>query len=202
MSNPYGQPQYPGQGQPPGYPQPGYQQQGFPQPGYPQSGYPQPAYPALGNPSGYPATAPSSATAIIAAVLALIGGLLAGLAAVGLVLAGFSARSRYGTVHHSFSTVLIVMAIVAGLIGLLWIVGALLLMFRKRAGQIMLIGLSAFAVLSSIYSVIRHPGLGFIGLIIAVAILVLAAVPSTGHWISAGKTPPPAQPGYLPYPYA
>ncbi|MFK3981007.1 hypothetical protein ACI2K4_11590 [Micromonospora sp. NPDC050397] len=50
----YGQPGYPQQGYPQGYPAQGYPQQGYPQ-GYPPAGAAQPGYPQQSYPAGFPA---------------------------------------------------------------------------------------------------------------------------------------------------
>ncbi|MRH86162.1 hypothetical protein GFY24_01560 [Nocardia sp. SYP-A9097] len=216
MSYPYGQPEYPGQGQPvpgyeqPGYPQPAYQQPGYAQPGYPQPGYPQPGsgYPQPNYPGGYPTQPPSGATAITAAVLSIIFAVLAGFGGLAMIIFAASFRSSYSSDDYSSSlddatTVIIGLGVFVLVMGILWFVGALLLLARKTAGRVMLIVLTSIGLIGSVVGMVKNPtGPDVIGLGVGLLILVLAAVPPTGRWIAAGKNPPPAQQGYMPYPYA
>ncbi|WP_067574378.1 DUF4064 domain-containing protein [Nocardia acidivorans] len=199
MSYPYGQPEYPGQGRP------GYPQQGYPQPGF---GYPQPGYP--GAPGGYPAPTVSGATALTAAVLALIVGALAGFGGVLMIIFGTAVKSTNSADDHYYSsslddtsTTAIGLGIFVIVLGVLWFVGAVLLLARKTAGRVMLIVFTAIGLVATVVGMVTNPGVfDLFGLAIGGLILVLAVVPPTGRWIAAGKTPPPAQPGYMPYPYA
>ncbi|MFI1914805.1 hypothetical protein [Nocardia sp. NPDC020380] len=217
MSYPYGQQQpgyqnpeypggagYPGQQYPPaGYPQPGYQAP----PGYPQQGYPAPGYPA-----GYPQQPATGGTAITAGVLGIIIGILAMIGGVAAMIAASTLKneddysSPYSTHTHTSdtaTTVATVVGVVIIVVGLLWIVASGLLLARKTFGRVMLIILSGIGVAGGLVDAARTPGAGLLGLLVAAAILILAAVPATGRWIAAGKNRQPtyAQPAYSPYGY-
>lgn len=199
MSYPYGQPEYPGQGQP-GYPQQGYPQMSF--------GYPQPSHPV--HPGGNPTPPVSGATAITAAVLALIAGALAGLGGLLMIIFGTAVKSTnsaeddyYSSSLDDTSTTAIGVGIFVIVLGVLWFVGAVLLLARKTAGRVMLIVFTAIGMVGAVVGMVTDPGVSdLIGLAFGGLILVLAVVPPTGRWIAAGGNPPPAVPGYMPYPYA
>ncbi|MFF2553427.1 hypothetical protein ACFVUS_20685 [Nocardia sp. NPDC058058] len=218
MSYPYGPPENPGQGQPtsgwgqPEYPPQVYSQPAYPQPGYAQTGYPQTGYPQAGSayPQGYPALPPSGGTAITAGVLSMIVGILAGLAALIMFAAGmdFSSRRRnrsysyYDSDYDDLAGFMMIFSVIVAVMAVLWILGAILLFMRKTAGRVILIVLSGICVVGNLLGMVKSPGGAIIGLLLAGVILALAAVPPTGRWIAAGKIPPPAVPGYMPYPYA
>ncbi|WP_330184045.1 hypothetical protein OHB26_10785 [Nocardia sp. NBC_01503] len=198
MRYPYGQPEYPGQGQP------GYSQQGYPQPGF---GYPQPSYP--GYSGSYPTPPVSGSTAIGAAVIALVVGALAGFGgllktAFGSILVSSNSTDGYysSSLAESSKTAIIV-GVFLMVLGVLWLVSALLLIARKTAGRVLLIFSTTMGMVGTAVGMVTDPDLSdLVGFAIEGLILVLAAVPPTGRWLAADKNPPPAVPGYMPYPYA
>ncbi|WP_067532045.1 hypothetical protein [Nocardia crassostreae] len=219
MSNPYGQPGYPPsepdyQGGQPGYPPQNYPpayfggQSAYPpaQPGYPD--YQQPAYNY--QPVMYPPAAPSGGTAIAAAVLALIGGILAALVGLlmlvgGAVFGGSVNASDYDSdIGSGIAAFIAILGAIITLVGVLWIIGAILLLMAKTAGRVMLMVLSGLSVALNLvgFTDSETVGSGIVGLILAGLILGLAAAPPTGVWIAykkQQKNQPPA--GYAPYSY-
>ncbi|MFJ4656155.1 hypothetical protein ACIP5Y_33210 [Nocardia sp. NPDC088792] len=217
MSYPYGQqqpgypnPEYPGGA---GYPGQQYPAAGYPQPGYQAPpGYPPQGFPASGYPPAYPQQPATGGTAITAGVLGIIIGILATIGGVAAMIAASALKkddyydSPYSTHTHTSdnaSTVATVVGVVIIVVGLLWIMSAWLLLARKTFGRVMLIILSGIGVAGGLVDAARTPGAGLLGLLVAVAILVLASVPATGRWIAAGKNRQPtyAPPTYSPYGY-
>ncbi|MGW6119701.1 hypothetical protein ACWFRF_11695 [Nocardia sp. NPDC055165] len=215
MGYPYGPQQghdpYAGQG----YAQPGYGpdpyggQPGYPQPyGAPvQNGYGAPAYGAAPYPyaPGYGEPRAGGGTAITAAVISLLLSLLAlaGLGIAAAILFGENTGSAAGDEVRSAATVSL---LIGAAVGLLWLLGAILLFRRKTAGRVILILLSTLALIFSAISIVaavstgsEEPTVtlvgGIITSIIPLLILVLAAAPSTGRWIRAGRPS-----GYQHYP--
>ncbi|MBC7300583.1 MAG: hypothetical protein H5T78_06475 [Nocardia sp.] len=207
MGYPYG----PQQGQDPyagqGYAHPGYAPDPYgAQPGYgayAQHGYGAPAYGAVPYPyaPGYGQPRPSGGTAITAAVIALLLSLISGLAlAIGAAATlGTSGSSNVDT------SVIMVPLLIGGGVCSLWFIGSILLFRRKAAGRVILILLSSLGVLGMGVSTVVSLGNtddpaptivgGLVGGLLALLILCLAAAPSTGRWVRAGR------PGrYQPYP--
>ncbi|MFD3705452.1 hypothetical protein ACFWUP_20115 [Nocardia sp. NPDC058658] len=217
MGYPYGPQQghdpYAGQG----YAQPGYGhdpyggQQGYPQPyGAPvQNGYGAPAYGAAPYP-GYGQPRAGGGTAITAALFALLLSLVS-LGGVGLGLAILlSTEATSASDEAGREGVLIALAI-GSAPALLLLLGSILLFRRKTAGRVLLIlltsisliglGLSAAAGIAANrneYGWQTTPatlvGLAIVGAI-PLLIFVMAAAPSTGRWIRAGR-----QGGHQQYP--
>ncbi|MHC9292438.1 hypothetical protein ACRCUN_08195 [Mycobacterium sp. LTG2003] len=210
---PYGQ-GFPGQQ--PGHPQqPGYPQQ---QPGYPQQGYP----PQAGYPGGYqyqyqpvPRSSPSGGTAITAIVLAGLGGVANFFG--GLLMAfGLATIMEDATFQNTSAvtdgawTALIAIVMLNIVCGLLLLVGTVMLMLRKMVGRWLVVagctvsGLSVLISLTLVASTIgdyeysRGAGSDLVGLLFAIATLVLVLLPSTTAWIQANRNPVPPQ-YYPPY---
>ncbi|WP_227998530.1 hypothetical protein [Nocardia australiensis] len=171
--------------------------------GNPRAGYPQSAQRSLnGNPP------PSRVTAIAAGVLAAIAGVLAiaGTIISIAIVADVSNDEHVASDLPDLSGVLIVLfalfAVLAGTAGLMYLLGALLLFARKTAGRVLVIIASVLGVAGSFVGFGQDPNIGRIAVLaFCVVTLVLAAVPSTGRWIAAGKHPPHQQAGsYLPHP--
>ncbi|MFD4458223.1 hypothetical protein [Nocardia sp. NPDC058480] len=215
MGYPYG----PQQGQDPyagqGYAQPGYApdpyggQPGYAQPyGAPvQNAYGAPAYGAAPYPyaPGYGEPRAGGGTAITAAVISLLLSLVAlgGLGIAAAVLLGEENGPAAGSEVRIAATVSL---LIGAAVGLLWLLGSILLFRRKTAGRVILILLSTIALIFSAISIVaavssgsEEPEVTLIGGIITsllpFLILVLAAAPSTGRWIRAGRPG-----GYQQYP--
>ncbi|MET8773604.1 hypothetical protein ABZV58_01125 [Nocardia sp. NPDC004654] len=169
------------------YEPPGY---GYPPvpPGYPQPGH------------GFPPSAPSGATAIIAAVLSTLVGLLG---SVGICIGLFEALDPDNEVEPAA----FIGIGVGALIAMLWLLGALLLFMRQTAGRVIIIGLSAIALLGALVLVAIGGVAGGLPLLLSGTIFGLSVASPTGRWIAARRQPtyPPAYPppsyGQPPYPY-
>ncbi|MBF6215028.1 hypothetical protein IU433_22660 [Nocardia puris] len=204
MSYPYG----PQRG-----PMPGAYQAPYPaNPGpYPNAGGYPPGYgygaPGFGQPSG--------GTALAAGFLGVVVGLLCGFSATMALNAAneiekLSNRLGQGSAQEHITGLQTIGGINI-VVGLLWFLGALLLIGRKRAGRVILILLSCVGgVLNLVSAVIslgsEAPAAGvgsIIGLILALLILILAASGSTGRWLAAAPRrhygPPYGQPTPPPY---
>lgn len=205
MGYPYGPQQghdpYAAQGYPqqPAYGIDPYAQQGYaPQPYGPEYGYAAPAYPPG---YGYPQPRAGGGTAITAAVLSLLLSLIA-LGGMGIAIA--SEMDTAGYRDGSARSGTIAGFAIASVPCLLWLLGSILLFRRKTAGRVLLIILSSLGLLVGAISVAvaadsgGGPALiaGLVAAAIPLLILTLAAAPSTGRWIRAGR-----QPAYAPYPY-
>ncbi|MEV0334725.1 hypothetical protein [Nocardia sp. NPDC050717] len=181
----------------------GYAQQGYaPDPYAAQAHYGAQPYPYGAQPYGYGAPPygygqprPSGGTAITAAVLALL---------ISLVTCGGMAIAMVAVTSLRNPTAANFAPAAGGLaVGLLWLLGSILLFRRKTAGRVILIVLSSIAVIGGgIATAIGASGSGepaagliggIVGLSIPLLILVMAAAPSTGRWIRAGRQ--------LAYPY-
>lgn len=180
---------------------------------HPQSGYAQPGYPQ----PGVLVRKPGRGTAITAGVLAAIQGLLA----LALTVEGaFETRQdRHDGIGGNTGNI-VALLLVATFTGL-YLSGAILLFFRRRAGRYLIAGMSGLILLAGacglIYSVVVY-GLAqedVVPLSITVAIvfvlelltLCMALMSSTGRWIAArtadANVPAahqPSAPGYGPYP--
>ncbi len=198
-----------GQGSPgqPGYPQhPGYPQQpGYPaQPGY-QQGYPQPG----GFPGGYPPVppaAPGGGTAVTAGVLALLGGLTHFFGGAAQAVGLSAVMQDSGTGSGWGSLIAIVTLNIIG--GAFLLPGALTLLLRKRVGRWLIAAGCGISILSAFinftltpdsigdYSYARGIGADLVGILFAVATIVLAWLPATAAWIQAKRTP--VAPQYFP----
>ncbi|OKH84313.1 hypothetical protein EB75_05225 [Mycobacterium sp. ST-F2] len=208
---PYGQgfPGQPGPPQQPGYP--GYPQQGYPpQPVY-QQGYPQPgAYPGGFPPPPTPA-APSGGTAVTAGVLALLGGLTHFFGGSAQAL-GLSAMMRESATDSGWGS-LIAITTLNIISGAFLLAGALTLLMRKPVGRWLITAGCGISILSALinftltpdsigdYSYSRGIGADMVGVLFAIATIVLALVPSTTAWIQAKRNPVAPQyfPQYPPY---
>lgn len=172
---------------------------------YPPQGYPPPgAYPPPGMPSK-----PNGATGIIAGILGILGGLwfLSGLV--------WAVILTIGRIHPE----VIIGGIVDLAVGVLLLIGGILLLRRKGTGRMLVVvGAGAAIIFGIALVVLRAIGsdfvfgyggvslvYGFLGLIVqllipAIATIVLALIPPTGHWLAGGKQPavymPPQNFGY------
>ncbi|APE32735.1 hypothetical protein BOX37_00700 [Nocardia mangyaensis] len=208
MGYPYGPQQghdpYAGQG----YAQPGYVDPYGAQPGYADPygaqpygapAYGVPAYGAVPHP-GYGQPRAGGGTAITAAVIALLLSLL-GLAGIGIaaaILLGTESTSATDAAGREEVTVAIALGAVPAL---LLFLGSVLLFRRKTAGRVILILLSSASLIFTAISIVAtvstegSDGLGFLligGIVtgsIPLLLLLLAAAPSTGRWIKAGRQP-------------
>lgn len=158
-----------------------------------------------GPPYGYPGyalpvehRAPSRITAAIAASLAMVAGVIAAAIAVWSLVVVVDV----GNDDHSGSSdlpdfgglivvIFLALAVVSGFLALLFLLGGVLLFARLTAGRILVIisstlgvSLSAFGFREELNYFALAPCTFF------VTTLVLAAVPSTGRWIAAGKNRP------------
>ncbi|MFD6390322.1 hypothetical protein ACWF9G_15240 [Nocardia sp. NPDC055029] len=204
-ADPYAQQGYPAQ--PHGAP--AYGVQSYPAPGH-EYGYGAPVYGAAPYP-GYGQPRAGGGTAITAAVIALLlslislGGLGIGLAIL-LSTDATSARDEAGREEVAIGLA------IGSAPALLLLLGSILLFRRKTAGRVLLILLSSISLigigLSAGAAIVENSAeTGYettpatlVGAVIVGAIplliLVMAAAPSTGRWIRAGR-----QPAYPPYPY-
>jgi hypothetical protein len=210
MGYPYG----PQQGQDPyagqGYAQPGYApdpyggQPGYAQPyGAPfQNGYGAPAYGAAPYPDyGMPYYGPPRAgggTAITAALISLLMAVVA-LGGLGIGVAFLLGTDATSATDEDGRTAAAIGMAIGAVPCLLWLLGSILLFRRKTAGRVIIILMSSLALLYCVVSmVITLPGekgedvmFTLIGGVVVGAIplllLVLAAAPSTGRWIRAGR---------------
>ncbi|MEV0251828.1 hypothetical protein AB0H76_34925 [Nocardia sp. NPDC050712] len=164
---------------------------------------PQPAYPA--------ASEPSKVTAIAAAIFAAIAGLIAaGITVFSIYVVVDIARTPQGRSHADdlpdLSGIVLVgfflLGVVSGVLALLYLLGALLLFLRKTAGRVLVIMATVPALAANVFafgqdlSVRNLEDVGrFATFLLCVAIVILAALPSTGRWIAAGKKSAPPQ-GY------
>ncbi|WP_040802316.1 hypothetical protein [Nocardia concava] len=143
------------------------------------------------------------ATAIVAGVLATIAGVLS--AGVGLIMvtaavligAGHYRSARHPAHDHAEAGFVVGIGAAALLIGVLWCVGAVLLLLRKPSGRALLIGMSLLATVFSLIITATSPVPGGIGLAVAVGILIFATVPSTTRWLADARKPVA---DYVPYP--
>lgn len=186
------------------YAQPGYGpdpyggQPGYAQPyGAPvQNGYGAPAYGGAPYPyaPGYGQRRPGGGTAITAAVIALLLSLTAALSLAIGVAAIVGTNDATGIETSAVAVPLII----GGGLSFLWFLGSILLFRRKAAGRAILIIMSAIAMLGLVVSAglsINTAGGDFtpasitnsIGGLVALLILCLAAAPSTGRWVRAGR---------------
>ncbi|WP_280305585.1 hypothetical protein [Nocardia neocaledoniensis] len=186
-----------------GYAQPGHAPGsyagGYAQPGYAPDPYaaqvpygaaqPHPHGYGYGAPYGYGQPRPSGGTAITAAVIALL---------ISLVTCGGMAIAMVAVTSLRNPTAANFAPAAGGLaVGLLWLLGSILLFRRKTAGRVILILLSSIALIGGgIATAIGASGSGepaagliggLVGLSIPFLILVMAAAPSTGRWIRAGR---------------
>lgn len=220
MNSPYGPyghgfpGQQPGPPQAPGYPPPQFNYP--PQQGYPQQGYP----PQAGYPGGYPyqppqSPKPSGATAIVAIVLAGLGGVANFFG--GLVMAFALAAIRADATTSSSSAVsdgawapLVMVTMLNVVCGVLLLTGTVMLLLRKMVGRWLVVTGWAVTMLSTVvsftlvpsnigeYEYDRGAGPDAVGLVFAIATVVLVLLPSTAAWIQAKRNPPAPQ-YYPPY---
>ncbi|MEV6773521.1 hypothetical protein AB0N05_33305 [Nocardia sp. NPDC051030] len=159
--------------------------------------------------TGAPANQGSSGfTARTAAVLGAIAGSAAGVGTVVsiVVVSDVTPSEHASSDLPDLSGVIILMfgllAIMAAIVGVLFLAGAALLFARKTAGRVLLIVASPTGLALNFLAFGLDPNLVRIAAaLLCVAILGFAVVPSTGRWIAAGKQlrlPQPA--GYMPYP--
>lgn len=196
---PYGQGtpwQQPGPPQQPVYPPQGYPPQAYPPPGYPQPGYPYPP------PQPAP---PSGVTAIIAIVLAglggvanFFGGLLMAFSLAVIMADATGAGSS--AVNDSAWTPLVAVAMLNVLCGVLLLAGTVMLLLRKMTGRWIVIAGCVTNLLSTIvaaglvpsnigeYEYNRSVGPDAVGLVFAIATVVLVLLPSTAAWLQAKRS--------------
>ncbi|WP_051027814.1 hypothetical protein [Nocardia higoensis] len=146
-----------------------------------------------------PRPAPSRLTAFTAAVLATITGLSTAATTIfSIVVVADVANDEPSTSSTDFpdlgpvvAAVFILIGLAAGILTLLHLLGAALLFLRKTAGRVLVIIASALATALGIAGVVMDVNVGTIAATaVAATTLVLAALPSTGRWIAAGKQPP------------
>lgn len=149
---------------------------------------------------GYRPPEPSGATGILAAVISLGVG---GLAALGAINAGVYAFTEVEPEYRT--TELLSIPLYTGLAAFFCLLGGALLLFRTTVGRVFVIVTSVVGLVFSVYQIahVAHNGLGLTLFALAyttvpVAALILAALPSTGHWIAAKQQPRTPQP--MPYP--
>ncbi|MFE3191675.1 hypothetical protein ACFXHA_21875 [Nocardia sp. NPDC059240] len=155
---------------------------------YDQSGHSAAGY-------GYPPQVRASGgTAIAAGVLAMIVGalsLLAAIALIGFVISESCRDNSYTSRQYSvegFGIFLVVVGIFVALVGAVWVLGAVLLFMRRPGGRALLIALGSLAiVIEAIQIGLIGSLVSGLGLLLAISIVVLASVPSTGRWIDAGS---------------
>ncbi|MCP2291233.1 hypothetical protein APR08_004167 [Nocardia amikacinitolerans] len=144
--------------------------------------------PSAPKPSG--ATVIDEVVGIIAAVLATFVGLL-GAVGVGLGL-GVALVS-----DNEVEPVVFIGLGVGAVVALLWLAGALLLFRRRKAGQVILIGLSAIALLGAFALAAAFGGLmSWLPLVLSGAVFGLVVASPTGRWIAGrpSRPSPNAQP--------
>lgn len=195
--DPYaGQPQ-PGPAAAPCGAQPGYGAHPYGAPEYAPGAqafgaYPGYAMPGQGRP---PAGGGTAITAAVIALLVSLGGLtIMGIAAAVILFSEPSTASE-----DEFRSTLTIVIVIGALPALLLLIGAYLLFRRKTAGRVILILVSALALLYLVVSAAISPmdaegqemvfalfGVVVVGSV-PLVILLLAAAPSTGRWIRAGR---------------
>ncbi|MGY0502562.1 hypothetical protein ACWZHB_29075 [Nocardia sp. FBN12] len=202
MGYPYG----PQQGQDPyagqGYAQPGYGADPYAQPyGAPQYGYGAPAYGAAPYP-GYGQPRPGGGTAITAALAALLLSLIS-LGGLGLGLAFLLGTDATSASDEAGREEVLIALAIGSAPALLLLLGSIMLFRRKAAGRVLLILLTTISLiglgLSAAAAIVENRaetgfettpatlvGLAMVGAI-PLLILVMAAAPSTGRWIRAGR---------------
>lgn len=180
-------------------PQPGYGAQPYGTPEYHPGAqafgaapYPGPVPQAYGRPSAGPGTA------ITAAVIALLVS-LGGLAVMGVATMVILFSEPSSASEDEFRSALTIAIVIGALPALLLLIGAYLLFRRKTAGRVILILLSSLPLLYLAISAAITPvdvegqelAFAVIGLValafVPLTILILAAAPSTGRWIRAGR---------------
>ncbi|NKY85575.1 hypothetical protein [Nocardia veterana] len=186
---------------------------GYPPPGYPPPGYPPAPYPGY-LPYGYQEPRPSGGAAITAGIFALILALVAGVGVLGL-LGGASSfddpLDPYAYRSHDLATVFYVIAVVDGVLALLWATGGILLMNHKNSGRVLLVVLSSLGLLGGVAGIVLPlvngvPAAsigGIVGALLAALMLSLTLSGSAKRWCGVGMHAysPAAYYGQPPYPY-
>ncbi|MFD6398814.1 hypothetical protein [Nocardia sp. NPDC060249] len=205
-----GYPHGPQQGYDPyaGQPRPGAMPYGS-QPGYGAQPYAGPEYSVGAQASGaapYPGYATSGpggprangGTAITAAVIALLVS-LGGLTIMGIAAAVILFSEPSSASEDEFRSTLTIVIVIGALPALLLLIGAYLLFRRKTAGRVILILVSSLTLLYIVFNAVTSPmdvegqeiAFALLGVVIIgsvpLVILLLAAAPSTGRWIRAGR---------------
>ncbi|MEV0343269.1 hypothetical protein AB0H49_30045 [Nocardia sp. NPDC050713] len=141
------------------------------------------AAPSPSAPPPSAATAIDEVVAITTGVLAAFVGLLGAVGScLGLVVALGSDNEVAPVVFIGFG--------VGALIALLWLLGALLLFLRRNAGRLILIILSAIALLGAFVLAAAVGGLvGWLPLVLSGAVFGLSVARPTGRWIAARRRP-------------
>ncbi|MFC8385541.1 hypothetical protein [Nocardia sp. NPDC057272] len=193
---------YAGQSHPGGVPyssQPGYGAQPYVTPEYSAGAQafgaaPYPGYviPGPGRPSA------GGGTAITAAVIALLVS-LGGLTIMGIAAAVILFSEPNTASEDEFRSTLTIIIVIGAVPALLLLIGAHLLFRRKTAGRVILVLVSALALLylavNAVISPMEAEGqemvFALFGVVIVgsvpLVLLLLAAAPSTGRWIRAGR---------------
>ncbi|WP_054813734.1 hypothetical protein [Nocardia arizonensis] len=145
---------------------------------------------------------PSGVTAIAAAVLAVIAGIGFAAGAVwGLRMAADAGhRPAVDSDLPDLSAVVVVLGVavaaVAGVLAVLFVIGAALLFARRTAGQVLIVVAAVLAAPSSVFGFGRNAVAELAGIFaLCVVMVVLAVVPATGRWVAA-RSRPVRPPGY------
>lgn len=177
------------------------------QPGYAeQLGHRQPEYPGAesqpGGPMPVPAGSPSAVTAVITAVLGGVGAVMTlGNGIVGLIgfaaLAGDAGLRTLATRSAGALTMTVLATLLSVVCGLLLLVGTVTLLQRKMVGRRLIVIGSGLIIVGSLislglsfaatarYGVYSISGLAILSLVLPVATIVVALLPSTTAWIQA-----------------
>lgn len=206
MGYPYGPQQgydpYAGQSQPgsaaaPYGAQPGYGAQPYGAPEYVPGAQAFAAYPGYAM-QGHGRPSAGGGTAITAAVIALLVS-LGGLTIMGIAAAVILFSEPNTASEDEFRSTLTIVIVIGAVPALLLLIGAHLLFRRKTAGRVILVLVSAVALLYLAVNAVLSPmeaegqemvfalfGVVIVGSV-PLVILLLAAAPSTGRWIRAGR---------------
>lgn len=143
---------------------------------------------------------PNGATGIIASVISLGAGVLC---AFGAINSGIYAFTEVNPEYRSAK--LVSFPLYLGLAALLCLLGGALLLRRTTTGRVLAIATSGIGLILALYQTtyVAHSGLDFVVFALVeatvpLAVLILAALPSTSRWVAAKHQPRNPQP--MPYP--
>ncbi|MGW4738041.1 hypothetical protein [Nocardia xishanensis] len=136
--------------------------------------------------SNGPSAAPSGATAIAAAVLTLVAtALMLGYYAIPMSLASVDPEPDPDISATLFRMVALVVAVITALYGL----GAILLLCRKEAGQVIVNVISVSLSIIVMFGVLTGSRLAILGFFLHVSVCFLASVDSTSRWLTIPRPP-------------